>query len=75
MLRCEQGGRTPLYEACSRGHIDVARLLIAEGAYAALLDNNGRSALSRVRDVAVRANLEQAVEDYRVMKECMPVFK
>ena len=61
--------------ACERGRIEVARLLIEEGADAELLDYFGRSALSRVRDAAVRAELEQALRDYTTLRACAPLLK
>lgn len=44
-----QDGLTALMEACIKGHVEIAEILVKHGAHKGLKDANGRSAMVRFR--------------------------
>ena len=54
---------------------EQAKLLIENGADTELLNNEGNSAFSYVRNVTVKAALEQALQDYTTLRACAPILK
>jgi len=83
-------GWTPLFVACFCRHIELACLLISEGADHELLNNEGRTAfpylqqnslVDRIQDrvdfdvPAAKAELEKAVRDYETLRACVPILK
>jgi ankyrin repeat protein len=51
-------GKTPLIKACEQGHIEVAQLLIDNGAKINIKDNNGNTALMVTSDDKVKQLLK-----------------
>ena len=83
-------GWTPLFVACCSRHIELACVLISEGADHELLSDKGRTAFSylqqnslvdRIQDrvdfdvPAAKAELEKAVRDYETLRACVPILK
>jgi len=81
---------TPLFFACFNRHIELACLLISEGADHELLNDKGRTAFSylqqnslvdRIQDCvdfevhAAKAEVEKAVRDYKTLRACVPILK
>ena len=71
------GGWSPLFFACRESHIEIACLLISEGADHELLDRNGSSAIDLIRRYNGErvAEVEQAVRDYTTLRACVPILK
>ena len=75
-------GWTPLFVACFNRHIELACLLISEGADHELLNDKGRTAFSYLQQDrvdfnvhAAKAEVEKAVRDYKTLRACVPILK
>ena len=78
-------GWTPLFVACWKRHIDLACLLISEGADHEHLNDKGRTAFSYLEQRILdrfdfhvhdaKAEVEKAVRDYKTLRACVPILK
>jgi len=82
-------GWTPLFAACWKRHIEIACLLISEGADHELVDNFGKTAFDYLQrqephdgefhvgydEHAAKAEVEQALQDYKTLRACVPILK
>ena len=82
------GRWTPLDLACIGRRIEKACLLILEGADHEMRDNDGKTAFEYLRRCSLdarynawydehvaRAEVEQAVRDYMILRACVPILK
>ena len=78
---------TPLFVSCFCHRVELACLLIAEGADHELEDNRGKTAFEYLlqrdpnddrvgyNEHAAKAEVEQALQDYKTLRACVPILK